>query len=139
MGDEIAELLRSAKTIAVVGCSKNPEKEAHTVPLYMKEHGYRVLPVNPTADEIFGQKAFDVITEIEEPVDIVCLFRPGPECDQVVEQALTISPKAIWLQLGITNTRAKELALAAGVQYFEDVCLRVEHQRVSAWIDPSRR
>jgi hypothetical protein len=138
-GDEIADLLQVAKTIAVVGCSKNPQKEAHTVPLYMKAHGYRVLPVNPTADEIFGQKAFDVITEIDEPVDIVCLFRPGPECDQVVEQALKISPGAIWLQLGITNKRAKDLAEAAGVRYFEDLCLRMEHQRVTARIDPSRR
>jgi len=130
MGDAIADLLRSAKTIAVVGCSKNPEKEAHTVPLFMRQKGYRVLPVNPTADEIFGEKVYKAVTEIKEPVDIVDVFRPGPECAEVVEQALKIRPKAVWLQLGITNARARELAQAAGVQYVEDRCLRIEHRRV---------
>jgi predicted CoA-binding protein len=133
MADAIADLLKSAKTIAVVGCSKNPEKDAHTVPLYMMEKGYRIIPVNPTADEISGLKVYKSITDVKEPVDIVDVFRPGPECDAVVEQALKIHPKAIWLQLGITNARAKQLAEAAGVHYIEDRCLRVEHRRVAGW------
>lgn len=133
MTDPIEDLLKSAKTIAVVGCSKNPEKDAHTVPRFMQEKGYRVIPVNPTADEILGEKVYKSITEVTEPVDIVDVFRPGPECDKVVEEALKIHPKAIWLQLGITNGRAKQLAEAAGVQYFEDRCLRVELRRISGW------
>jgi predicted CoA-binding protein len=133
MSDPVADLLKRAKTIAVIGCSKNPEKDAHTVPAYMIEKGYRVLPVNPTADEIFGRKVYKSILEVTEPVDIVDVFRPGPECDKVVEEALKVHPKAIWLQLGITNARAKELAKAAGVEYIEDRCLRVEHKRVFGW------
>ena len=131
MGDPILDLLRSTKTIAVVGCSTNPEKDAHTVPKFMLENGYKVIPVNPTADQIFGIKAYKSITDIKEPVDMVNVFRPGPECDKVVEEALKIKPKAIWLQLGITNARAKQLATQAGVQYVEDHCLRIEQRRLS--------
>ena len=130
MSDPTLDILRATKTIAVIGCSTNPEKDAHTVPKYMLDHGYKIIPVNPTADQIFGVKVHKSITDIKEPVDMVNVFRPGPECDKVVEEALKIHPKAIWLQLGITNARAKELAHAAGVQYFEDKCLRVEHRRV---------
>jgi uncharacterized protein len=133
MPDPIADLLRSAKTIAVVGMSANAEKDAHTVPKYMLEHGYRVIPVNPTATEILGLKVFKSIKDVTEPVDIVDVFRPGPECDKVAEAAIKIHPRAVWLQLGIANPRAKQLVEAEGILYIEDRCLRIEHQRVFAW------
>jgi predicted CoA-binding protein len=132
MPDPIADLLRSAKTIAVVGMSANPEKDAHTVPKYMAEHGYRIIPVNPNATEILGLKVFKAITDVPQPVDIVDVFRPGPECDKVAEAAIKIRPRAVWLQLGITNPRAKQIVESAGIQYIEDRCLRVEHQRAFA-------
>jgi len=132
MSDPIAELLKSAKTIAVVGCSTNPEKDAHTVPKMMLEKGYNVLPVNPTATQIFGRPALKSLSEIKEPVDIVNVFRPGPECDKVAEEAIKMRPKprAVWLQLGITNERAKKLCEEAGVQFIQDHCMRIEWNRV---------
>jgi hypothetical protein len=133
MPDPIADLLKSAKTIAVVGCSTNPDKDAHTVPKYMLDKGYHVLPVNPTAAEIFGRPVFKALSEIREPVDIVNVFRPGPECDKVAEEAIKLRPRAVWLQLGITNERAKRIVESAGIQYIEDRCLRVEHKRVFGW------
>lgn len=130
VGDVIADLLKTSKTIAVVGCSANPEKEAHTVPRYLLENGYRILPVNPTAPEIFGLKPYKSLSEIKEPVDIVDVFRPGPECDMVAEEAVKLRPRAVWLQLGITNARAKKIVEEAGLEYIEDRCLRTEHRRV---------
>lgn len=130
MSDPIADLLRTAKTIAVVGMSANPEKDAHTVPKFLMERGYRVIPVNPTATEILGQKVYKSITEVKDKVDIVGVFRPGPECDKVAEDAIKIRPRAVWLQLGITNARARGMVVGAGIEYIEDRCLRIEHKRV---------
>ncbi len=133
VADLIADLLRSAKTIAFVGMSGNPEKDAHTVPKFMLEQGYRVVPVNPTATEILGLKVYKAITEVPEQVDIVDVFRPGPECDKVAEAAVKIRPRAVWLQLGITNARAKEIVESSGIQFIEDKCLRIEYKRVFDW------
>lgn len=133
MTDAIADLLKSAKTIAVVGCSTNPEKDAHTVPKYMLDHGYHVIPVNPTATEIFGRSVHKSLADVKEHVDIVNVFRPGPECDKVAEEAIKLHPRAVWLQLGITNARAKKIVEDAGIQYIEDRCMRVEHQRTHVW------
>lgn len=133
MTDTIADLLKTSKTIAVVGMSANPEKDAHTVPKLLIEKGYKVIPVNPTATEILGLKVRKSLGEIKEPVDIVDVFRPGPECDKVAEEAVKLKPRAIWLQLGITNARAKEIVERAGVQYIEDRCIRIEYNRVFNW------
>ena len=133
MTDAIADLLKTSKTIAVVGMSANAEKEAHTVPKFLMERGYRIIPVNPTATEILGLKVHKAITDVTEHVDIVNVFRPGPECDKVAEAAVKVKPRAVWLQLGITNARAHEIVKAAGIQYFEDRCLRIEYKRVFDW------
>ena len=133
MSDPIADLLKSSKTIAVVGMSANPEKDAHTVPKLLVEKGYHVIPVNPTASEILGLKVHKSLAEIKEHVDIVDVFRPGPECDKVAEEAIKLKPRAIWLQLGITNARAKQITEAAGIQYIEDRCIRVELNRIGGW------
>ena len=133
MADPIADLLKTSKTIVVVGMSANPEKDAHTVPKLLVEKGYKVIPVNPTATEILGLKVHKSLSEVKEPVDVVQVFRPGPECEKVAEEALKLKPRAIWLQLGITNPRAKEIVERAGVQYIEDHCMRIEYNRVFAW------
>lgn len=130
MADPIADLLKWAKTIAVVGMSTNPEKDAHTVPRFLMERGYRVIPVNPTATEILGLKVMKSLSEIKEPVDIVDVFRPGPECDKVAAEAIKLKPRAVWLQLGITNPKAKEIVEGAGIQYIEDHCIRIEYNRI---------
>ncbi len=130
--DPFEKILLEAKTIVVVGLSKDPAKESHSVARYLQEHGYKILPVNPTADEILGEKVFHSLSEIKQPVDIVDVFRPSEECGQVVREALLLKPKLVWLQFGIKNEKAKEVAQKAGVVFVQDKCTRIEHKRLSA-------
>ena len=122
----IRELLTSAKTIAVVGLSTQPWKAAHSVPASLKAAGYRVIPVHPSAAEILGEKAYRSLLDIPEKVDIVDVFRPADEAPAIAEQAVRIKAGAIWLQLGIANDRAREIAEAGGLTYVEDRCIAVE-------------
>jgi predicted CoA-binding protein len=120
-----------------VGASKNPEKEAYTVPAYMKEHGYTIVPVNPTADEILGEKAYkslmDLPPELAKKVDIVDVFRPSEELPQVAEQVIEMRKKygrpfAFWAQLGLENEEAKTMLSKNKVPYVMNACLRVVHK-----------
>src|SRR5262245_24465952 len=92
------EILRDSTTIAVVGASRHPHKEAHTVPFQLLKHGWRILPVNPYADELWGLRCYPTLTEIPEPVDLVDVFRPSHEAPDVARQAVAIGAKALWLQ-----------------------------------------
>lgn len=114
----------------MVGCSRNPEKDAHKVPKYLKEHGYKIIPVNPFADEILGKRVYKTLSEIEEPVDIIDVFRPSKECLQVVKEAIKVKPKAIWMQLGIKNIEAAKLAGKKGIGVVMDKCIMLEHKRL---------
>ena len=129
--DQIKDHLEKAKKIAVVGFSKDPSKTAHRVPKYLTDF-YTVYPVNPTADEIAGLKSYKSLQDIPEPVDIVNVFRPGPQCDQVMNDVLQMQtkPKLVWLQLHIINTKAKELADSNNIDFIEDACIYVEHERL---------
>lgn len=128
--EELTRILREAKTIAVVGCSRDPQKDAHRVPKYLKENGYKIIPVNPFADEILGEKAYKKLTEIKEPVDIVDVFRPSVECLQVVREALNVKPKVIWMQLGIRSEEAAKLAESNGIKVIMNTCMMAEHRRL---------
>ncbi|WP_457555085.1 CoA-binding protein [Candidatus Pyrohabitans sp.] len=130
--DEIRELLKSAKTIAVVGCSTNPVKDAHRVPKKLIELGYRVIPVNPSAEEILGERCYPSLLDIpgDVKVDIVNVFRPPGEVPEIVEQAIKIGAKAIWLQLGITHDEAARRAREAGLMVVQNRCIKVEHLRL---------
>lgn len=128
--EKIKEVLTRYKTIAVVGCSRNPEKDAHKVPKYMKEHGYRIIPVNPFANEILGEKAYKSVSEIKESVDIVDVFRPSEEVLEVVKEALKIRPKVVWMQLGIKNEDAAKLAEENRIDVVMDRCIKIEHERL---------
>src|SRR3989344_8011868 len=108
--EDILKILKESKTIAVVGCSSNPEKAANRIPKYMQEHGYKIIPVNPNSENILNEKTCKSLSEIKENVDIVDIFRPGEECLEVVKEAVKLKPKAIWMQLGIINEEAKKLA-----------------------------
>ncbi len=120
------EILRDAVTIAVVGASRDPEKEAHAVPLQIRRHGWRVIPVNPYADEIWGERCYRQLADIGEHIDLVNVFRPSAQAAAVVEDAVAIGAGAIWLQLGITSAEGRRIAEAAGVDYVEDRCIAVE-------------
>lgn len=133
--DAVVRELLGFQRIAVVGCSRDPAKAAHSVPAYMRERGYEVVPVNPYAEEILGRKAYDSILDVEEDVELVNVFRPSSEAgtviDDVIERAETRGDvKAVWLQLGIYDDEAAERAEAAVLQVVQDRCIKVEHQRL---------
>lgn len=128
--EEIKALLRASKIVAVVGCSRDPEKDAHRVPKYLQEQGYRIIPINPQAEEILGERAYPSLGEIKERVDIVEVFRPSDQVYAVVQEAIKLRPKAIWLQLGIVSEEAARLAEEQGIPVVMDRCMMAEHRRL---------
>jgi uncharacterized protein len=120
------QILADARTIAVVGASRYPGKTAHSVPLQMQRHGWRIIPVNPYASEIFGEPAYPTLAAVPDAIDLVNVFRPSADATAVVRQALAIGAPAIWLQLDIVSPEGRRLAEAAGVDYVEDTCIAVE-------------
>ena len=128
--DEQIKKIYALKNIAVVGMSKNPEKAAHYVPKYLTEQGYNIIPVNPTADEILGKKCYPSLLDIPVPIDIVDVFRPSDQVKPVVEEAIKIKPKVVWLQEGIHDPDAESLAKKAGIDVVFNRCMLAEHQRL---------
>lgn len=119
------------KTVAVIGCSTNPEKPAYGVPEYLQEHGYKIVPVNPKAQTILGEKAYTKLTDIPESIDIVVVFRPSEEIPQVAEQVFSRNDvKVLWLQEGITCQPVANEARKRGLVYIEDRCMYKEHQEL---------
>ncbi len=127
--DEIRSIL-SLKKVAVIGMSKHARKAAHGVPRYLSENGYDITPVNPTTNEILGKKCYSEITDVKHEIDIVDVFRPSEQVLPIVKQAIKIKPKVIWLQEGIHNTEAEELARNAGIKVVFNRCMLAEHQRL---------
>ena len=131
---QINHLLDSAKTIAVVGLSSDRQKASFFVAGYLKDEGYRIVPVNPKADTILGEKAYPDIASIPFPVDMVDVFRPPRDVDAIVDQMIArkekgIDAPALWLQLRIVNLPAAERAAAAGLIVIMDKCVKMEHGR----------
>jgi predicted CoA-binding protein len=128
--EELREVL-AKEVVAVVGCSTTPGKDAHEIPKYLQENGYTVLPVNPGAEEIFGQAAYDSIADIEEEIDIVDVFRPSDELPGIVDATLDRGEKPIlWTQLGIRDDDALARAQEGGLDVVADRCMKVEHRRL---------
>ncbi|MBI5197049.1 MAG: CoA-binding protein [Nitrospirae bacterium] len=122
--DEALGLMKRYRTIAVVGLSANPEKPSHFVPQYLKDQGYKVIPVNPTAKgEILGEKVYAGLRDIPQPVDIVDIFRPPKDVPPIVEDAIAIGAKVVWMQEGIVNNAAAERAKQAGLAVVMDKCM----------------
>jgi len=131
MSDEdLSHLLRSAKTIAVVGCSTQPGKPSHEVPRYLIEQGYRVIPVHPSAREILGERAYASLADIPGPIDIVNVFRPADEAPAVVQAAIARGARAVWLQQGISHPNAAARAREAGLEVVMDQCIMQVHRRL---------
>jgi predicted CoA-binding protein len=127
----LREILTKFKRVAVVGMSKNPEKEAHTVPKYLIDRGYDVVPVNPTATEILGRRAYPDLTAVPGGYEIVDVFRPSADVSAVVDEAIRDGRgKVIWTQLGIWNDEAAKKAERAGFVVIQARCIRTEHQRL---------
>jgi predicted CoA-binding protein len=127
--DAILELLKKCKTIAVVGLSSNPMRPSFSVTEYMQRVGYRIIPVNPNETEVLGEKSYARLEEVPEKIDIVNVFRRAEEVPPVVESAIRIGAKVVWMQLGIENEEAAEKAQAAGLIVIEDACILVEHRK----------
>lgn len=115
-------LLRSVRAIAVVGCSTHPHKAAHAIPAILQAAGYRVIPVNPNATTVLGERAYARLTDVPEPIDLVDVFRPPAECAAVARDAVAVGARALWLQLGIRSAEARRVATAGGLAYVEDDC-----------------
>ncbi|HKZ99149.1 MAG TPA: CoA-binding protein [Thermoplasmata archaeon] len=126
----LRKVFSETRTIAVVGCSKDPAKEAHSVPAYLQSVGYRIIPVNPTADEILGEKAYTSLADVREPYDLVEIFRPSADVPPHVDMAIRGPAQAIWMQLGIRHDEAARKAEAAGKTVVQDRCMRTEHRRL---------
>lgn len=123
-----AQILSDAHTIALVGASPKPHRPSNGVMRYLLAVGYRVLPVRPRVDEILGVRCFGSLAEIDEPVDLVDVFRRAEFCPGVAEEAAAIGAGALWLQLGIVSPQARAIAEAAGLDYVEDACTAIVHR-----------
>ncbi len=129
--DAIVErILTTYDTITVVGASSAQAKAAHYVPAHMQQHGWRIIPVNPHADQILGERVYRALADIPEQVGLVDVFRPSPATPDIARQAAAAGATALWLQLGIASAEARAIAEGAGLLYVEDRCLIIEQRRL---------
>jgi uncharacterized protein len=126
--DEIGKLLRSSKTIAVVGLSDSPLRPSHGVAAYMQSHGYRIIPVNPAVKGALGEKAVASLSDVKEKIDIVDVFRRSEFVPEVVDEAIRLKVPAIWMQEGVIHEPAAEKARKAGIFVIMDRCILKEHR-----------
>ena len=117
-------IVREAKTIAVVGASNDPEKYSNEVASYLMEEGYRIIPVNPTEEEVLGERAYETVDQIPEEVDVVDVFLPPEKTPEIAEDAVRAGAKVLWLQEGIENEEARQIAEEGGLAYVEDRCMK---------------
>ena len=137
--DRLIARILGARTIAVVGLSKDPGKPSHDVASYLQSHGHRIVPINPTIDHVLGEKAYksllDLPEELKRQIDVVDIFRRAEDVPPIVEQAIELHnsyrhPIAVWMQLGIVNEDAASKARAAGLDVVMDHCMKIEHERL---------
>lgn len=126
----VEKILQSYDTITVVGASNSPDKPAHYVPEHMRDHGWRIIPINPHADEILGQPVYRSLADIPEPVGLVDVFRPSGQTPDIARQAVAAGATALWLQLHIASEEARQIAEDAGLLYVENRCLIIEQRRL---------
>jgi uncharacterized protein len=124
-GRPAPEVLASAKTIAVVGASRDPRKAGGSVPEGLQRRGFRIIPINPFAAELFGERVYRTLAEVPEKVDLVDVFRPSGDAPEIARQAVAIGAKALWLQQEIRSEEARRIAEAGGLDYVEDECTAV--------------
>lgn len=123
------EILKTCKTIAVVGLSSNKFRPSYEVAAYMQKAGYRIIPINPNETEVLGEKAYPILDGIQEVVDLVNIFRRSEAVPEAVDAAIKIGAKAVWMQLGVMHEEAAQKARDAGLLVVQDRCLLIEHRR----------
>lgn len=127
---DLKRLFETVRTIAVVGCSPRPERAGHYVAKYLQDLGYRVIPVNPGQTEILGERCYASLRDIPEPVDMIDCFRRAEDIPPIVEDAIAIGAKFIWMQLGIVNDEAARRAMEAGIEVVMDRCPKIDYPRL---------
>jgi predicted CoA-binding protein len=127
--DKIRRILRTCRTLAVVGLSAQWHRPSHFAAKYMQEHGYRAIPVNPAYDSVLGEKCYPSLRDIPEKVDIVDCFRKSAEIVPLAEEAVAIGARVLWMQLGVENPAARRIAETAGLEVVENRCVKIEHGR----------
>lgn len=139
--NRIEEILTKYKTVAIVGLSRDPSKDSHSVATYLQTQGYKIIPINPTTKEVLGEKSYktllDIPPQIQKTIEIVDIFRPSEDVPAIVEQAIKLKekndkPYVIWMQLGIINEQAAAIARAAGLEVVMNRCMRQEHKKLSS-------
>lgn len=128
--DALRAILEDTRTIAVVGASGSPQKDAHEIPAYLQTQGYTVIPVNPAHDELLGREAVDGVRAISADVDVVDVFRPASEAPAIAQAAVDVGARVLWLQLGITSDEAAAIAEDAGLTVVMDRCMGATHRRL---------
>ena len=130
--DKIKELFISSRVIAIVGASNNKEKDSNKVMKFLQRAGYKVIPVNPTSTNSFinGEKVYGSLTDIEERIDIVDVFRPSEEAEEIANQTIKIGANALWLQLNIKSDKAKDLVMKNKIYYISNKCTKIEFERL---------
>ena len=127
---ELKQLLESTRTVAVVGISPKPERASHEVAVYLQQHGYTIIPVNPACDEVLGLKCYPSLRDVPVKIDLVDVFRRSEEVMPVVEDTIAVGARAVWLQLGVIAPAALAAAEAAGLSTVMDRCTKIEHRRL---------
>jgi predicted CoA-binding protein len=137
--EDLRKILSKYKNVAVVGLSKEPSKDSYRVAKYLKEHGFHIIPVNPMADEILGEKSYksllDMLAEVQKTLEVVDIFRPSDEVLPIIEQVIQLRkryglPHVVWMQIGIVNEKAAEKAREEGLTVIMDKCIMKEHKRL---------
>jgi uncharacterized protein len=126
--EEIRQILTTAKTIAVVGLSDKPDRDSYHVAEYLRQHGYRIIPVNPAITSVLGEKAYARLEDVPEPIDVVDIFRRPEMVPAIVASAIAVKAKVVWMQLGIAHNAAADQARAAGLQVVMNKCILIEHR-----------
>lgn len=134
--ERLREIYSKTKTIAVVGASSDPHKAGHRIPLYLQHMGFRIIPVNPKGGELFGEPVRSSLAEIEEPIDVVDVFRPAEEAPEIARRAVDVDAKVLWLQAGISSEAAEKIATAEGLDVVMDMCMGETHARLGLGPDP---
>jgi predicted CoA-binding protein len=128
--EELKQIYAETKTIAVVGASNDEKKAGHSIPAYLQTQGFKIIPVNPRGGEIFGEKVRESLADIDEPIDVVDVFRPSEETPEIARQAVAAGAKVLWLQTGISSDEAERIAREGGLQVVMSTCMGATHRRL---------
>lgn len=127
--ERVRQIIEETKTVAIVGMSPKEDRDSYIVARYLKDHGFRIIPVRPEKMEILGELTVNSAAEIKEPVDVLDIFRNSDQVMEHVEEALKITPKVFWMQLGVKNMEAAERLMEAGIDVIMDKCIKIEHAK----------